>query len=1441
VDWSEGAVELLTEARAWPVEGRPRRAGVSSFGLSGTNAHVVLEQAPDQGTGEPEAGGPHTRPADPLASAASLPVVPWVLSGKTAGALRGQAERLLAHVRAAVDASGPCGLADVGYSLVSGRATLGHRAVVVGADREELLAGLAALSQDGTGVSTGIAARPGKLGVLFTGQGAQRLGMGRELYEGFAVFAEAFDAVAAEVDPLLGVSLREVMWGADAERLNGTGFAQPALFAFEVSLFRLLGAWGVRPDVLVGHSIGELAAAHVAGVFSLSDAARLVVARGRLMQELPSGGVMVAIQAGEVEVEPWLSEGVSLAAVNGPQAVVVSGVADAVERVRAEFEALGRRVSRLAVSHAFHSVLMEPMLDDFAVVAGQVAYQEPQIPVVSTVTGRVADLTDPAYWVEQVRRPVRFADAVRHVHAQGVTRLVEVGPDAVLTGMAAQCLESEETVLGSGQAMAVADRVVLVAAQRRNRPQAHTLVSALGELHTAGVDVDWRAFFAGTAAQRVDLPTYAFQHQRHWMSAPAAGGGGAVGLGQTGVDHPVLGAVVSLPDSDGAVFTGRLSTGTHAWVADHDVLGTVLLPGTGFVELAIRAGDHVGCGVLDELTLQAPLVLPGREAVAVQVVLGSPGEDGRRPVSVHSRSENQPDLPWTQHAEGVLSPSGPDAAAELTQWPPADATRIPVEGAYPDLAALGYHYGPHFRGLAAAWRRGDELFAEVALPEHAHADAALFGLHPALLDAAMHVGLLDIPDREGGGQTLLPFAWSGVALHATGATALRVRIAPTDQRDGLSLTVADEHGSPVLSVASLVSRPVSTEQLGAKPDDALFHVRWVPAPSEASAPGSWADWDDLAGDAPVPDNVVLDCGREPTADVPADLRAVTGRVLDALNRWLSDERFGRATLTVVTRRAVAVPGDPGVDVRQAPIWGLVRAAQAEHPGRFLLVDVDDLLPANAALGQTEPETALRDGRVLVPRFVRATAPEPGPAQGTDRASRPGPAAPGTASEVGDGTVLVTGGTGGLGALVARHLVVRHGVRRLVLLSRRGPAATGAGELRRELAGLGAHVDVVACDVSDRAALAEVIAAVPPEHPLSAVVHAAGVADNGMITTLTPKRLDAVLAPKADAAWHLHELTAGLGLTAFVTFSSAAGLVLASGQGNYAAANFFLDALAEHRHAQGLPATSMAYGLWDVSVGLAAELGDADVERLRRAGMPPLTPDEGLELFDRALSSGEPVAVPLRLDLAALRGRGDDLPALLRGLVPAARRRTGAGLPQAPSLPARLAGLAADRRAQAVLDAVRTQVAGVLGHPSGDAVDPDRAFDELGFDSLAAVELRNRLNALTGLRLPATLIFDYPTAAKVAAFVEQRLEPVPTAQADTVEGELHRLESLVTGTTPGDPGRDRLAARLRALADRLTGPALPSEGATPADDGDLTDVTAEELLDIFDNEFGTAAH
>ncbi|MFF5334389.1 SDR family NAD(P)-dependent oxidoreductase [Streptomyces sp. NPDC013181] len=1374
IDWSEGDVELLTEAREWQPAGRPRRAGVSSFGLSGTNAHVIVEEAPEAST-DTVSGEPGSEPA----------VVPWVVTAKSTDALAAQASRLLS-------VAGDHRAADIGHSLVASRPVFEHRAVVLG-DHEDALAALAA-GEEHPAVVRGVAAK-GKTAFLFTGQGAQRLGMGRELYDAFPVFAGVFDEVCGEVDAHLVTGLREVVWGNDAEALNSTAYTQPALFAFEVALFRLVESWGVKPDVVIGHSIGELAAAHVAGVLSLADAAKLVVARGRLMQALPAGGAMVAVQASEEEVRPFLTSSVGSAAVNGPRSVVVSGVESEAAALGEHFAGLGRKVRRLSVSHAFHSSLMEPMLDDFRAVTAELTFNEPHITVVSTVSGTLSsDWQSPDYWVDQVRRPVRFADAVNAAEALGARTFVEIGPDAVLTALGAVAADDEASAF-----------VPLV---RKSRREPETLVSGLARVFVGGGRVDWAALYAGSGARTVELPTYAFQRSRYWLKAPTSEDGAVAASGQVAIDHPVLRAAVVLPDDGGAVLTGRLAAGTHGWVVDHNVLGSVLLPGTGFVELAVRAGEQLDCGLLEELTLQAPLVLTPLGGVAVQVAVGAADETGRRSVSVHSRADDQPGMPWTRHAEGILAPLAEEAVVDgLMEWPPAGAEELTVEGAYQDLAEAGYHYGPVFQGLTAAWRLGEELYAEVRLPASAHEDAARFGLHPALLDAAMHVGLLAIPGREDGGQTLLPFAWNGVALHAAGATALRVRVRPVAQQDGLSLTVADEHGAPVLSVESLLSRPVWDQQSGSAAADSLLAVEWLPV-----------TLGNAAGESPSPEVYECVVEEEAATDLPSAVRGVLGQALEAVQDWLSVDRPEGAVLAVVTRGAV---GTGAVDVRQAPVWGLVRAAQAENPGRFLLIDTDDSVPMGRLVTLGEPELLVRDGEVRVPRLRPAATP-------ADEAARPVWDA--------DGTVLVTGGTGGLGARVARHLVLEHGVRHLLLVGRRGADAPGAAELVAELSGLGAAVSVAACDVADRDALAAVIGSVDTEYPLSGVVHVAGVADNGMVGALTPCRMDTVLRPKVDAAWHLHELTRDMGLSAFVLFSSAGGLVLAAGQGNYAAANVFLDALAAKRHAEGLPATAMAFGLWAVDTGMASHLADADLERMRRAGTPALSETEALALFDASLASGVAATVPLRIDQGALRARTDELPALLRAMTPPARKRTTTGAAKGAWLAARVAGCDEEERTGIILDVVRGHAAAVLGHASGEAIEPDRAFGELGFDSLGSVELRNQLTAVSGVRLPATLIFDYPSAAEVGAYIAARLVPaVPVSRAEADLGKLETL--LATDAPPAGPERAKLVQRLRELAGRLD---EPVPGTVEEAAQDLDAVTADELFDILDNELGTPA-
>ncbi|MFF8961061.1 SDR family NAD(P)-dependent oxidoreductase, partial [Streptomyces sp. NPDC014894] len=1425
VDWAAGDVRLLTEAVAWPETGQPRRAGISSFGVSGTNAHTVIEQAPPaEADADPDPAGAPRGATGP---------VPLLLSARTEPALRAQAERLAARLRAEPGlADGPAGLTDLGHSLATGRSALERRAALFSPDRERLLADLDALARDesAAGALTGPsallgAAGEGKTAFLFTGQGSQRPGMGRELYAAHPGFARALDAVRDALDPHLERPLYEVLFAAEgtpeAARLHETACTQPALFAIEVALFRQLEEWGVTPDFLIGHSIGELAAAHVSGVLTLADAAALVAARGRLMQALPAGGAMVAVEAAEDEIAPLLGDAVSIAAVNGPRSVVVSGDETRALEIAAEFERRGRRTKRLAVSHAFHSPLMDGMLDAFREVAESVDYAPPVIPIVSNLTGAsvtAEEICSADYWVRHVREAVRFLDGVRRLADQGVTAFLEVGPGGVLTALAQECV----TDAGHADDAAEPGAAVFVPVLRADRPEPAAFAAAVAEAHVHGVPVDWTAVLAGRGARRVELPTYAFQRELYWPEQPAAWAGDVTAAGIGSADHPLLGAAIALADGDGHLFTGRLSLATHPWLADHTVMDTVLLPGTAFVELALRAGDLTGCALLDELTLEAPLALPPHGGVQIQLAVGAPDAGGRRPLTLHSRPEDAADDTWgegvwTRHATGSLAPAADprEPAADLTDWPPPGATEVDTEGLYDWLTESGFAYGPVFQGLTGAWQRGDEVFADVRLPERAHAEAALFGLHPALLDAALHavgIGSL-LADTEHG---RLPFSWSGVTLEAVGARALRVRLAPAGN-DTVSVTLADETGAPVAAVDALLLRPVSPDQVHAARTafhESLYRVEWTGAPVPAAttvAAGQWA----LLGDAgtefaaalptaaahpdlaalgtaldaggPVPQAVVVPLGafadtgpaaaEDPTAAsaaVPVD-GALPGAVRDTLHRalrlahaWLADDRLAASRLVVVTRDAVATRPDADVrDLAAAPLWGLLRTAQSEHPDRFVLLDTDgreeSLRALPGALATGEPQLALRDGAVLVPRLARVAA-------------APGQSAPALDP---DGTALVTGATGTLGGLVARHLVTEHGVRRLLLTSRRGEAAANAPALLAELRELGAEVTLAACDAADRDALAAVLAAIPAEHPLTAVVHTAGVLDDGVLESLTPERLDTVLPAKVDAAVHLHELTRGLDLSAFVLFSAAAGTLGGPGQANYAAANAFLDALAQRRRAEGLPATALAWGLWAEASGMTGDLADADLERISRAGVAALSSAEGLALLDTARAVGDATAVPMHLDLAALRrADANAVPALLRGFVRAPARRAAQateGPAPAGSLAERLLPLAPAERARLLLDTVRVQVAAVLGYPGPEAVDPDRAFKVLGFDSLTAVELRNRLGSATGARLPATLVFDYPTPTALAAFLRTELlgdaaDSAPAATAAPADDE-----------------------------------------------------------------------
>jgi len=1367
VDWSGGTVRLLTEPQPWIADERPRRCGVSGFGISGTNAHLILE--------EPPAAGPVTPPAP---AAVTVPT-PWVLSARSETALRAQATRLHAYL-ADAGADARTGVqADAARALVAGRTLFPHRAVLRGDGGDDM----DLLARYGRGeavpaVTAGLARDSASVALLFTGQGGQRLGMGRDLYAASPVFAAALDEVCDALDTHLPRPLREVMWAEpgtpEAALLDQTGYTQPALFAFEVAAYRLLSACGVVADQLAGHSVGELAAAYVAGVWSLDDAARLVVTRAQLMQALPAGGAMVAIEATPEEVAPVVQEhraNVGIAAVNGPRSVVVSGAQEACAQIAETFREQGRRVRSLPVSHAFHSPLMEPVLAAFAAELSTVTFRLARTAYVTNLVGDRDDLswTDSEYWVQQIRRAVRFQATVQTLAECGVSAVLEIGPSAVLAGMAHQILD------GTGPAV--------LALYRPPRTEPESLVEALAQAFVLGVPVDWTALIpAGTGRDLApDLPVYPFDRLRYWLYPPT-GGADISTVGLSSVDHPLLGALVEVGDGGALVLTGRIGSADQPWLEDHRVGGVTVVPGTGVLDAVLEAGRLVGHELVDELLFEAPLLLPAKGELSLQIVVDAPNEPGaRRTVRVFQRHG---DAAWTRCASGLLSAGEPDQddCRWAQAWPPAGAAEVDIDGGYDDLLAAGFEYGPAFRGVTRVWRDGDTLLAEVTVPDGL--DVAGFGIHPALLDAAFHPMLLG-STQDG---LRLPFVFRGVRLCATGATTLRVRL--SGGGDDISVEAADPAGRLVLGIESLRVREVPVEALGgARSGEAAvpppYAIDWEPAPT-GSETGDWASlggpvpglpaYADLAaltvavdGEGSAPTYVLLPA--LPTVrDVPGALREVTGDVLEALQAWAGDPRLASTRLVVLTRGAVGPQQtSDATSVAGAGVWGLVRAAQAEHPGRFVLVDAEPeftgwgSVAAAAAAG--ESQVVVRGDAVLVPRLARREVQ---------------PAAVDSATAT--GTVLVTGGTGGLGALVARHLVKQHGVQNLVLVSRRGLAAPGAADLVGDLEAHGAVVTVASADVADREALAAVVAAIPPGTPLTGVVHTAGVLDDTTLGGLTPARMDAVLGPKADAAWHLHELTRTAPISMFVLFSSLAGVLGNPGQGNYAAANTALDALAAHRRGLGLPGVSIAWGLWGDDGGMTGGLTDADRSRMARSGIDPLVPAHGLQLLDAALTAADPLVVAVAWNADGLRERaaGGMLPPLLRAMVRAPRRAASASAGSAASggLVARLAALGQSDGTRLLTTLVRGHVAAVLAHPDSSAVDADRSFSELGFDSLTAVELRNRLDAETGLQLPATLAFDHPTVTALVEHLQRALVPVPPSPMQALVAGLEQVERQV---------------------------------------------------------------
>jgi polyketide synthase 12 len=1834
VDWSAGAVSLLRDACPWEGGAEPRRAGVSSFGVSGTNAHLILEEAPDdvaqatdgaaQAHGVGEGAGEEivTRETGPGLLAGG--VLPFLLSARSEQAMCAQAERLRARLASGNGKPEP---ADIAFTL-AGRSALEHRAVMLCGAGEDALAGSLAAVAAGerpAGVCRGQARSDEGSGAVFVfpGQGTQWVEMARGLLDCSPVFAQHMRDCGEALGPHVDWSLDEVLRGRPgAPGIDRVDVVQPALFAMMVSLAGLWRACGVRPAAVVGHSQGEIAAAHVAGGLSLEDAARVVALRSRALVRLAGRGGMasVALPVATLErrLERWGSR-VGVAAVNGHASVVVCGESRALEELVEECVADGLRAKRIPVDYPAHSEAVEDVREELLAGCSPISPRPGDVPFYSTVTVGQRDISelDGEYWYRNLRETVRFERAIGGLIADGHRAFIELSPHPVLSTAVQETIDRE---------LEDPDEAIAVGSLRRDDGCPGRFLRSLAEVWVHGVGVDWGSLFRDSAARPARLPTYAFQRERYWFSTSSSSTGDMAAAGQSRADHPLLGAAVALADDRGWLFTGRLSLESHPWLADHTVQGRALLPAMGFLELVLHVGAEVGRARVAELILHAPLVLPEEGGLVLQLMVGELEESGECALTIHSRLEgdshdgSDSGAEWTHHATALLasepemagSPgdgaeratgaTGRAAALARESWPPQGAQEVEVDGIYERLAELGLEYGPAFRGLRRAWRRDDETFAEVMLCEEERDRAALFGLHPALLDAALHASAASLAGAQDGAR--LPFALNGVELHASGASALRVSLAKAPESEAMSLVMVDEQGTLVVEIESLVSREISAAELRSAGGEhrSLFAVEWTAAPLprepagdarpqmallDLAGPGSMhalpsveaypslqALGEVLGEDGAAPEFVLVDWTRvsspvsvggegRPVAtttdvaealarDLPVMVHETTVTALGLVQAWLADERFARSRLVLLTRGAQPVAaGEDLPGLASAAMWGLVRSAQSENPERLVLIDMDaepsSWAALSAALELQEPQLAIRRGVVHIPRLAHvgrdelavpvgaahwrlnygdggtleelhlAECPEVGDelapghvrvamrvaglnfrdvlvslgvipplgdlhligGEGAGVVSAVGPEVeglqpgdhvmgmfagafgsaavsdhrmvvrmpegwsfaeaaavpavfltafyalvdladlqrgervlvhagaggvgmaavqlakwlgaevfatasptkwgalealgldaahisssrdldfkerfletsgrqgvdvvlnslahefidaslellprggrfiemgmtdlrdPGEISQQHRGvayrafslseadptrigemlaelvslfeggslerlpvqvwdvrrapeafrfmsqarhvgklvlslptspvdagrSVVITGGLSGLGSLVARHLVGQ-GVSCVVLASRRGLETPGAVELRAELRAAGAEVVVAACDVSDREQVTELIASVPGEFPLGMVVHAAGVLDDGVLGALTGERVERVLAPKVDAAWHLHECTEHLDLQGFVLFSSAAGVIGSPGQGNYAAANAFLDSLAAYRQARGLPGTSMAWGQWAQATGMTGHLEQEDVARKTRLGMGALSNAEGLELFDVARATARALVVPVRLDQGVLRSSAQAglLPALLSDLLQGAKRRVNEGR----SLAARLAGVPEPERENLVLDMVRGEAAIVLGHSGPGAVDAQRAFKDLGFDSLAAVELRNRLNIATGLQLPATLVFDYPTPAVAANFLLGRVqighELTPTAQLDA---QLDRLQQTLVSIA-ADSGIDRahINARLQTLLlgfDDL----VAGEDIAIRDGENLDAATDDEIFNLIDKELGVS--
>ncbi|AGC46259.1 non-ribosomal peptide synthetase [Myxococcus stipitatus DSM 14675] len=1427
-DFERSPFTVNTRLTEWRRDETPRRAGVSSFGIGGTNAHVVLEEAPEESRKEEK----EEVRAHVLA-----------LSARSEKALRELAGRY------ARSAEGEVG--DVCFTANEGRGRYGQRVAVVGRTLEELKEELGRYEREGV-VEKGAVGQAKKVGgeevvMLFTGQGVQAEGMGRELYETEETFREEMRKCDEVMRRETGESLLEVLYGGKGKELEKSRVSQGALFAVEWSLAQMWKKWGVKPAAVMGHSLGEYVAASVAGVFGWEEGLKLVMERGRLMEGMEEGGRMVAVMCGEEEVRREGGGGL-IAAVNGPEEVVLSGREEEVEEVVERLRGKGKESRRLKTTHAFHSSLMEPMREEFERVAGRVRMERGEVEWVSNVSGREVrgdEAREGRYWGRQLREPVRWWEGLRGLYEKGYRVFVEVGPKATLTGLGKRYLGEAEWV-GS---------------LKPGRSDREELLGSAARLYVKGVEVKWGELEGGRERRRVPLPTYPFQRERFWLERPRESTHPAP---TTPSGQGLLGRRLRSPALTQTVFESSLGASVLPFLSEHRVQGVSVLPSTVLMELARAAAAKLlgaGAHAVEDLRIHEALVLHDEAERTLQLITPPAGDDVLS-FQVFSADPRATEAEWKLHASGTLQRAARDAApspraldALLARCP----KEVSVAALYEHFQARGIQYGPSFRGVERILLGTGEALGWVQLPDDLSADALGVSLHPVLLDACLQVcGALFL---EADASLYLPVSVKKLRVWREPGTSCwsHVAIARETSAAGSALTgtvcLLNESGEVCAELEGLRFHQVSSsalQRLLGKGRDWTYEVSWEPRPlapapvGGTARPETWLVFTDEGGvgvslarsleaggarcvwvrpgaayssqggsaftvdparaddfarlfrevagpGAPACRGAVFLWGLDARAEVPACQGALLLAQELARRSAVVSPRLWMVTRGVqCTGHEASVPA-----VLNAELWGLGRAMALEHPDSWGgLIDLDavadarepELLMAELRQSPEGEQVAYREGQRWVARLTRCPVSNP---------ARP----PGARVHP-EASYLITGGLGALGLHVARWLVDQ-GARHLVLMGRSAVGEAARDEVR-SLAQAGASVDCVQGDVSHPEDVSRILGAIAASgYPLRGVVHAAGVVEDATLLSLDWKRFERVLAPKQQGSWNLHQQTKSLPLDFFVLFSSSSAVLGAAGQSNYAAANAFMDALAHHRQALGLPAVSINWGPWS-GAGMAASL---EVPEQRR-WFDWIDPAQGLELLGQVLDSGRTQVAVLPVDWSRYARRQSESGAvgLLRNVLDDAR----VSLPRSKVVPMweRLKGQQRNRQQETLFDHIHQQVAQVLGLDAAKQMSGGLGLFDAGLDSLLAIELRNRLQTSLGVERPlaATLVFEHPSidsltehlATEVFALGPLRAaaEPVPTEGAD---GGLTELEQL-----PPEELGSRLDLKLAALEKWMDG-------------------------------------